>query len=126
VVDAEVSEAGIDFGRSMCLPPEREWLPLEQLTPDEAACALRVGRSFEERVDRALGAEAPADGPTFPVQTPSGKTVARLSMDRDGNVLLCIPDRSCAVVGEGVTAAVAAEQTLALMGLQVGSEPANS
>jgi hypothetical protein len=47
-------------------------------------------------------------------------------MDAEQNVLLCIPERSCAVVGQGVAAAIAAEQVLALMGLQVGEAPANS
>jgi len=119
MADQEVSTAALDYGRAFCLPPEREWLPLDQLSTDEAACVLRVGRSFEERVDQALGGAAPEAG--YDVRTGSGRTVARLSMDNAGNVLLCIPERACAVVGQGVQAAVAAEQTLGLMGLSVGA-----
>jgi len=115
----EVSEAARNYGRAMCLDPSREGLPLEDLTPDEQACVLRVGRAFERRVDEALGATPPEGAASLPVQTPGGRQVARLSLDGEGNVLLCLPDRSCAVVGRGIDAAVAAEQTLGLMGLTV-------
>lgn len=121
MADQEVSEAAVSYGRSMCLDPAREYLPLDQLTPDEVSCTMRVGRGFEAKVDAAFGAQPPAEGAVaFPVQTTAGRPVASLSMDGAGNVVLCIPDKGvCAPVGQGTAAAVAAEQTLALFGLQV-------
>jgi hypothetical protein len=123
----ELSDAGLHFGEAFCVPEEKQGLPLAALTPDEQACALRVGLNFQRRVDEALGAVPPGEGPAFEVSGPAGHTVARLTMDGAGNVLLCVPDRSCAVVGQGVEAAVAAENTLGLLGLTVASSPeANS
>lgn len=116
----EVSQAAQDYGRAFCVDPAREWLPLDQLTTDEAACVMRVGRSFEAKIDQSLGAIPPvAVATAFPVQTAGGKRVASLSMAPDGTVLVCT-DTACAPVGEGVAAAIAAEQVLGLMGLQVG------
>jgi len=124
---SELSEAGLHYGEAWCVPEEKQGLPLAALTPDEQACVLRVGMAFQRRVDEALGAVPPGEGPAFRVSGPAGHTVALLRMDGAGNVLLCIPERTCAVVGQGVEAAVAAENTLGLLGLSVASAPeANS
>jgi hypothetical protein len=118
----ELSQAGLDYGRAMCLDPSRATLPLDSLTPEERACVERVGLGFEERVQQRLGA-IPADGLGYPVQAPHGAAIAQLGIDPEGIVTLCLPDRRCVVVGQGPQAAVAAEETLALLGFQVGPTP---
>jgi hypothetical protein len=119
----ELSEAGIDYGRAFCLAPDRQAVPLDQLTPDERACVTRTGLGFEERVQQRLGL-VPQDGVGYPVQVPAtGARIAQLGMDAQGVVTLCLPDQRCVVVGQGPAAAAAAEETLSLLGFQVGSTP---
>jgi len=119
----ELSEAGIDYGRAFCLAPDRQAVPLDQLTPDERACVTRTGLGFEARVQQRLGM-VPQDGLGYPVQVPAtGARVAQLGMDPDGTVTLCLPDRRCVVLGQGPAAAAAAEETLTLLGFQVGATP---
>lgn len=118
----ELSQAGVDFGKSFCLAPDRAALPIGQLTPEERTCVTRVGTDFEQRVQERMGF-APQDGVGYHVTTPAGARVATLGMDSQGHVTLCLPAQRCVVVGQGPAAAVAAEETLALLGLQVGTVP---
>jgi hypothetical protein len=118
----ELSQAGEDFGKAFCLSPDRAVLPLDQLTPEERACVTRVGTDFEARVQERMGF-SPQDGVGYHVTTPAGARVATLGMDSQGNVTLCLPGQRCVVVGQGPAAAASAEETLALLGLQVGTVP---
>lgn len=119
--EPELSQAGEDFGRAFCLAPDRQAVPLPDLTPTEQACVTRTGLGWQERVAERLGGLAPpTDGIAFPVMAPTGRPVAHLSMAADGTVTLCLPQGGCAVVGQGPAAAQAAEETLTLLGLRVG------
>lgn len=120
-MSTELSEAGIDYGKAFCLSPDRAALPLTQLTADEQACVRRVGTDFERRVQAKLGF-VPGDGVGYGVSGPAGGRIATLGMDAKGNVTLCLPRQRCVLVGQGPAAAAAAEETLALMGLSVGTQ----
>lgn len=119
-----LSEAAQAYGLAMCVPADRQSLPLSQLTADEQACVTGVGGRWEERVDAAFGIPYPGESMGYRVQNQAGGEVGTLRMDDQGNVLLCAQGRSCAVVGQGAGAAAAVEQALSLLGLRVGEEPA--
>lgn len=57
----ELSAAGEDYGRALCLPAERRALPLAALSADETGCVRQAGLGWEERTLAALGGgQAPA------------------------------------------------------------------
>lgn len=118
-----LSEAAQDYGRAMCVPSDRQSLPLAQLTPQEQACVTGVGGRWEERVDEAFGIPYPGASVGYAVQNDAGGQIGTLRMDDQGNVLLCAQGKSCAVVGQGAAAAAAVEQALSLLGLTVGEQP---
>jgi hypothetical protein len=122
-VPEELTQAGEDFGRAFCLSPDRSSIPLSELTPDEQACVTRVGLDFERRVQERMGYTPQGGGIGYPVQTKGGGRIATLGMDASGNVTLCLPGERCVIVGNGAPAAAAAEETLTLLGFQVGNMP---
>ncbi len=118
----ELSSAAENYGRAFCLDPERQSLPIEDLTPEERGCVIRTGMRFEERIQAAMGFEPQPGGVAYPVEAGTGE-VATLGMDPAGNVTLCLPGRQCVRLGHGPEVAQAAEEVLTLLGLTVADVP---
>lgn len=52
---AELGQAELNYGRAMCLPADREFLPMDQLTPEERDCVTRIAAGFEDAIQAHFG-----------------------------------------------------------------------
>lgn len=128
-----LSSAGLDYGRALCLPVEAAATPWDQLSPAEQACVQAVGGTFERKVEQKLGfAGGPPDPPGPPAHTestpiagPTGQRVGSVEFDR-GVVTVCWTSPSggtppgCEFVGYGLDAYLSAQLLLDALGFHTG------
>jgi len=129
----EESRWAEDYGRALCLPPDRAALPRDQLTPTEQQCVVQVGTAAESRLLARFGAPGPQP-PTSPelyrfdLQGPTGQALGQLTY-ADGALVICWTkdQRSqCDTLGHGHDALVTAMQLLQMQGIQLRETPAVS
>ena len=116
----ELSKWGRDYGAAVCLAPDRAGLPLDQLTPAEAACVTRVGLGVETRFVERLGTTAPSAPPPvarYAVTGPQGQPCGTITF-AGGAVNWCVPREApnCGPVGYGHDGLHAALRMLDLLG----------
>jgi hypothetical protein len=108
------------------LPPGRaaeDWA-LAICPEGDTACVQRAASYYEQRIEAAIGAMLQPDAggtATYRLRGASGADVGSLTLD-GGQVMLCLRTAAgerCGVVGRGVDGAVAAENMLRLMGIEV-------
>ena len=104
----------------MCLSNDRIGLPLQELTPEERACVTNVGEGWQGRVDESLGGSGhyPTPIPDVYLRVMRGATQVGSLRLVGGAVTLCMPQATCEVVGHGLDAIAAAENTLNHLGLE--------
>jgi hypothetical protein len=125
MAEAPLSRWADDWARAMCLPPDREQLPWDQLQPGEQQCVVSVG----ERAEAAFARHFAALNNVLPgiqqwtLRSAQGNVTGRL-VYADGSVSLCLhrpPGQGdlCAVVGQGQDGLTTAMALLPLLGMTV-------
>jgi len=120
----ELSKWGQDYGAALCLAPDREALPFDQLTPAEQQCVRTVGLHAETKLDEHFGLPTPPDVARYRLRGAHGEDLGRLTY-ADGTLNLCVPKAQqpqCQVLGYGHDGLNAALRTLQLLGWQAERE----
>lgn len=114
----ELSKWGQDYGAALCLAPDRESLPFDQLTPSEQQCVETVGLKAETKLDEHFGLPTPPEVARYRLRGTHGEDLGRLTY-ADGTLNLCVPKATvpqCHTLGYGQDGLHATLNTLHMLG----------
>lgn len=110
---AGLSKAGEDYARAVCVPKGQEGTAYESLTAQQQLCVQKVGISFQNDIEQALGYGTGTPGATgeikplhkhaperYALNNPEGQTVAHVVVEPDGDIDVCTVGRNCIQVVE--------------------------
>lgn len=120
----ELSKWGQDYGAALCLSPDREYLPFDQLTPAEQHCVATVGLNAERKLDAHFGLPTPPAVARYRLTGAHGEELGHLTF-ADGTLNLCVPKANapaCHVLGYGHDGLDATLNTLQALGWQAVPE----
>ena len=124
----ELGTAGESFGRSFCVPPERQGLRFEDLTPEEQSCVAAVGLGWERRIERAFasggssGTGGNPEAARYSIRVAGTHQALGTLETEAGEVRLCVHSKGCETLPIGTSDIQALRRALELVGFEVTPE----